>query len=108
MDEQTINDGKILAIVSYLTFIGLLIALFSNLEKKNPFVFFHCRQMLGLIIMLVASNVIEKYIHSWTGTLLGTITLVSWIFALVTAIMGKAQALPIIGDWFQQWFKNLQ
>ena len=108
MDKQAIKKGKTLAIVSYFTFIGLIIALFSNLEKKNPFVFFHCRQMLGLIIMLIASNVIEKYIHSWTGTVLGTITLVAWIFGLVTAIQGKAQPLPLIGDQFQHWFKNLQ
>ena len=109
MNQQTIEQGKTLAIVSYLTFIGLIIALFSNLEKKkNPFIFFHCRQMLGLIIMLIVSNVIEKYIHSWAGTILETITVIAWVFGLVTAIQGKAQALPLIGDQFQQWFKNLK
>lgn len=41
--EETIKQGKTLAIVSYFTFIGVLIALILNLEKKNPFTAFHIR-----------------------------------------------------------------
>ena len=53
MNQNEITEGKTLAVVSYFTFIGLIIAMIMNLEKKNAFVHFHCRQMLGLILMLI-------------------------------------------------------
>lgn len=107
MDQQTIDEGKTLGIVSYLTFFGTIIAIFFNLEKKNPFTNFHIRQMLGLIIMLISSNVIEKYVNSWLGTILWAITFLSWIYAIFYAIKGETKLIPYIGERFQQWFKNL-
>ena len=35
MTEQEIEDGKGLAIISYLTIIGTIIAYFMNNDKKN-------------------------------------------------------------------------
>ena len=107
MDNQTIEEGKTLAIVSYLTFIGTLIAIFLNLEKKNPFTNFHIRQMVGLILMLLVSNIIEKYVNSWFGTILWVITFVSWLYSFYYSIKGEARLIPVLGEKFQEWFANL-
>lgn len=107
MDQHTIEEGKTLAIVSYLTFIGTLIAIFLNLEKKNRFTNFHIRQMVGLILMLIVSNVVERYVHSWTGTMLWFFTFASWLYALIYAFQGEAKAIPIVGEKFQEWFAKL-
>lgn len=107
MTEQTIQEGKTLAIVSYFTFVGLIIAIFMNLEKKNAFIFFHIRQMLGLIIMLIVSNVVEAYVNSWLGTILWGVTFVSWIYGLYCAIKGEVRPIPYVGTLFQDWFKNI-
>ena len=37
MTQQDIDEGKGLAIVSYLAIIGIIIAYFMNSDKKNPF-----------------------------------------------------------------------
>ena len=108
MTTEQIKDGKTLAIVSYFTFIGLIIAIIMNLEKKNPFVNFHARQMLGLILMLIFSNICEKYVHTWLGSGFWAITFIFWIIGLVYAIQGEAKTLPVLGETFQKWFKNLQ
>lgn len=107
MTEQTIQDGKTLAIVSYLTFVGLIIAIIMNLEKKNPFTFFHVRQMLGLIIMLIFSNIVEAYVNSWLGTIFWIITFVCWLFGLFYAFKGEAKSIPVLGEKFQEWFRNI-
>lgn len=107
MNQHTIKSGKTLAILSYFTFVGALIALFINLEKKNPFTSFHIRQMIGLIMMLVFSNIIERFVNSWTGTILGTITVFCWVYALVFAIKGETKLIPYVGEKFQLWFANL-
>jgi len=105
--EETIKQGKTLAIVSYFTFVGVLIALIMNLEKKNPFTAFHIRQMFGLIIMLIVSNVTEKYMDSWLGTILWFITFACWLFGLYHAFQGKYKEIPYIGSKFQEWFRNI-
>ena len=107
MDKQTIEDGKTLAIVSYFTFIGLIIAIIMNLEKKNPFTTFHIRQMLGLIIMLIFSNVVEKYVNSWLGTAFWGFTFISWLYGMYWASRGKNEPIPILGPMFQDWFRNI-
>ncbi|MCF6294525.1 MAG: hypothetical protein L3J25_02400 [Flavobacteriaceae bacterium] len=105
--QETIQQGKTLAIVSYFTFVGLLIAIILNLEKKNPFTSFHIRQMFGLIIMLIVSNVTEKYIDSWLGTIFWIITFVSWLYGLFYALQGKYKEIPYLGSKFQEWFRNI-
>ena len=49
--DTVVKEGKTLAVVCYFTFIGLLIGITMNMEKRNEFVFFHARQMIGLLIM---------------------------------------------------------
>ncbi|WP_044398021.1 hypothetical protein [Lacinutrix sp. Hel_I_90] len=107
MNQHTIEEGKSLAILSYFTFIGTLIALFMNLERKNPFTNFHIRQMIGLIIMLIVSNVVERFVNSWAGTILWIITFSCWLYALIYAIKGEMKLIPVLGEKFQEWFINL-
>jgi uncharacterized membrane protein len=103
-----IQQGKGLAILSYFTFIGLLIAMVMNIEKKNPFTSFHIRQMFGLIIMLIISNVTEKYVDSWLGTAFWFITFICWLHGLYHAIQGEYKEIPYVGAKFQEWFRNIR
>lgn len=107
MTNQDIQEGKTLAIVSYFTFVGLIIAIIQNLNKKNPFTAFHSRQMLGLILLLIFSNVTEKYVNSWLGTLFWFATFIFWVFGLINAINGEAKLAPFFGKLFQDWFSNV-
>lgn len=107
MKNPTISAGKTLAIICYLTFIGLIIAIIMNLEKRNAFVFFHIRQMLGLILLLIFSNLVERYVNSLLGTAFWIITFSGWVIALISAINGQYKPLPVFGEKFQEWFKNI-
>lgn len=107
MKQTVIKEGKTLAIISYLTFIGLIIAIIMNLEKRNPFTLFHIRQMLGLMIMLIFSNLVEQYVNSLLGTAFWIITFACWLFALFYAIKEEYKLIPVLGEKFQEWFKNI-
>jgi len=108
MNNKTIEEGKNLAIVSYLTFIGLIISIIMNRETHNPFTSFHNRQMLGLLIMLFVSNLVEKYLDSLGGTLCWMITAFCWFYSFYYVIKGEAKLIPYIGDYFQDWFRNVR
>jgi len=97
--QQEIDEGKGLAGVAYLTFIGFLVALIAG--KENRFVMYHVQQALILYLVLTAGSFLA--IIPFLGCL---VILVVWVFAIVCVIIGatngfggKVVPLPIIGQW---------
>jgi uncharacterized membrane protein len=108
MGQDDIKAGKTLAIINYISPLGFLIAVTMNQEKRNPYIFFHARQMGGLILMVGFSNLCEKFVNSWLGTGLWFITFFGWLYCLAYAIKGEYKLLPVLGQYFQDWFRNLK
>lgn len=108
MIEKDIEEGKTLAIVSYLAIIGIIIAYFSNNDKKNPFTSFHIRQSIGLWLMFHMLGFVASSFDSW-GVSSGFYLFfcVLFLYGLIGAISGKTQAVPVLGDLFQKWFANI-
>ena len=106
--ENNIEQGKQTAIVSYLTFIGTVIAIFMNNESKNTFASFHIRQSLGIFISWFAVSYFVGYFNNWgvsSGFFLFIFIL--WIYGFVGAIQGEQKLVPIVGEFYQKLFKNL-
>ena len=109
MDNNTIKEGKTLALVAYLTIIGMLIAYFMNQEKHNQFIAFHARQSLGLWLLYFVLGYIVSGFDNWTLTYSFWIFFsVLFIYGLVGALSGKPNKLPIVGELFQNMFKSLK
>jgi len=103
------EEGKTIAIISYITWIGLLIAFIMNNEKKNEFARFHIRQSLMLVLAGIALGIIFAIpILGWIAGFVGWIALfVFWIMGLIGAVNGEKKEVPIIGKYAQDWFKGL-
>ena len=107
MTEEDINNGKTIAIISYLTIIGTLIAYFMNVEKKNTFAGFHLRQALGLWLTYAAIGLIVSQFDSWLASIGFYIFFaVLFIYGFGNAISGKAQTVPLLGEYYQKWFSS--
>lgn len=98
-----------IAIVAYLTIIGLLAAFIINKEKKEPFAAYHIKQSLGLALCGIALFVVGMVpILGWIASFFGSLFLLYlWIMGLMNAINGKAKPVPFLGDKFMEWFKNI-
>ena len=108
MTEQDIDKGKGLAIISYLTIIGTIIAFFMNNDKKNAFTSFHVRQALGLWLTYFVLAWVVSAVDSWFATLgFWVFFSVLFIYAFMNAISGKAQEIPLVGAFYQNIFSNL-
>lgn len=108
MTQQDIQDGKGLAIVSYLGIIGIIIAYFMNNDKKNPFISFNVRQSLGLWIMFHLFALIASSFDSWMITSAFYLCFaILIIYALINVVSGKTQTVPLVGDFFQRIFSNV-
>lgn len=108
MDKNTINEGRAIAIISYILIIGVLIALSMNSENKNRFASFHIRQGLGLTLTFIILGVSISFFDSiYVAASMWIFISVLSIYGLFTAALGKTTAIPLLGHLFQKTFKSL-
>ncbi|WP_340063077.1 hypothetical protein [Ascidiimonas aurantiaca] len=106
MENVTYKEGRTTAIISYITIIGCLIALFMNLEPKNPFARFHIRQALGIHILFYALGFLISQFDSWLiSSAFYVFIIVLWGYGFIGALQCKKTQIPFLGEKFQQWFK---
>lgn len=103
-----INKGKNIAIISYLTIIGSIIAILMNNENKSEFASYHIRQALGINLMYLLLSYIVGGFDSWMISISFWIFMFAlWIYGFIGAINGEKKESPIVGKLFQNIFKNL-
>ncbi len=102
MDQSTIEEGKTMAIISYITLIGTLIAFIMNNGKQNEFAKFHIGQALRAWLAGIVIGIIAGILIGITGIgLLGYLRYAGMVLAimgLLNAINGKVEKIPLVGD----------
>ncbi|HEY9178739.1 MAG TPA: hypothetical protein VIN07_13665 [Flavipsychrobacter sp.] len=106
------TSPKTVAVVAYITFIGWLISyLFLYPKQKDELGAFHLRQSLGLYLCGLVLSILNRGFASgmmWgVGNVVGVILFVFWLMGLISAINGQLKPLPLVGEYFQRWFRNL-
>jgi len=106
MDAKEVEEGKVLAIVSYI--IGI-VALIPLIQRNNAFSLYHAKQVLILMIAAAALAVVN--VIPCIGQIICAIgmvfLLVLDIMGLINAINGKAKPIPILGKLALDWFKGM-
>ncbi len=102
------TDPKVVGILSYITFVGWIIALVLN-NPKSEHGSFHVRQSLGIWLLIIVSGfVLIIPILGWIAGLAGYVLgFVMWIMGLISAVNGEKKEVPVLGAKFQEWFKTL-
>ena len=125
MEETTNNavpaqdSGKTVAILSYITLIGLIVAFVMNGEQKNKSELgaFHLRQALGIYLtsfsMMIASFILVFIpIIGWIIAILIYLcyfgVFVFWILGLIGAVNGERKAVPLLGAFYQNLLKDIK
>ncbi|SEA34816.1 DUF4870 domain-containing protein [Psychroflexus halocasei] len=108
-DTEISLEAKTIAIISYITLIGLIIAFVMNNDKKADFSTYHIKQALGIGLTGLALGVVGMIpILGWIASFLGTIALIYlWIMGLVNAVNAKKKPVPWLGKKYEEWFKNI-
>lgn len=95
-------DGKTKAIVAHITLIGWIVALVVNMNDKDEFASYYIRQNLGLNLLGIILTFIPV-----VGWILSIVVFVFWIMSLIGAIQGEKKEVPVVGNYFQEWFKTM-
>ena len=123
MQTENINtnnstmDGKSIAIISYLTIIGWIIAYVMHGNNRSQLGAFHLRQSLflmlsGFTIAIAQSIFFLIPILGWIISILLYFVLlglfVLWIIGLIAAINGEEKEVPVLGKKAQELLKGIQ
>ena len=108
-NTPAVEEGKTMAIISYLWIIGLIIAFVMNNEKKNEFASYHIKQSLGLsLTWLVLSFINVIPILGWLVFIVASFVLLyMWIMGFMNAVNLKEKPVPLLGEKYLEWFKNI-
>lgn len=121
MENQTTNvapqdNGKTIAIVSYLFWLGWIIALVLNNGNKTSLGSYHIRQSLMLHVAIIALGLIS-FICAFIPVIGHMVAIVCWIadialfvlwiIGLINAVNGQEKPIPVIGDKANDLFKGV-
>jgi uncharacterized membrane protein len=109
MEQQTpppSSNAQLLAVISYLTLIGWIIAFVLYQNDKSEIAIYHLRQSLGLLIIGVIGWVI--FWIPIIGWLAAIFLFVLWLMGLIYAAQGEMKPVPLLGKFFQDIFKGIQ
>ena len=114
---QTVDDGKTVAIISYLSIIGWIIAYVMYGNNKTQLGAYHLRQTIALFVVGILTWVVQMFlifipVIGWIiGIFLNFVYLllfVLWIIGFIAAINGQEKPMPVIGKKAQEWFKGIK
>ncbi|WPO77373.1 hypothetical protein [Flavobacterium sp. KACC 22761] len=106
--NNTVEEGKSIAITSYILIVGVLIAMSMNSENKNSFASFHIRQAAGISITFVSLALIVSNFDSFYITFPMWICVsVLWTYGIFSAIQGQTRPMPLVGGLYQKLLKNI-
>ena len=93
------NYRNIFAAISYVTWVGFLIALVAS-DRSDRFVAHHRNQALVLNIVSVVGGVLRviPILGSIAAGIVELAVLVFWIMGIARALRGSMEPLPFIGD----------
>jgi len=106
------TEDSTVAILSYLTPIGFIIAIVMHGSKKTKLGSYHLRQSLGLLLTFIASWPISMALVfipflGWACNLVIMFGLLAiWVMGLIAAASGQQKPVPLLGEQYQKWFAN--
>lgn len=96
------NQQRTIAIIAHLTIVGWVIAMVMNSQKRGEFAGFYIRQCLGLHALAAIGG-----LFSGVVLIFSAVFIILLILSLIGAINDRKSPSPLIGNYFQDWFKGL-
>ncbi len=109
------KEDTTVALLSYLTIIGFVVAIVLHSSKKTALGAFHLRQTLGLFItalviwipcMIISMIPVVNLVMFILGPAVMVGLFVLWIMGFIAAINGQQKLMPVVGEYYQKWFAN--
>ncbi len=101
-DPKNPDSGKTVAILAHITFIGWIVAIIMNSSNKTELGSYYIRQTLGIYLIFFVLSFIPV-----VGCFTWILALVLIVMSVINAANEKMVPTPLVGEYFQDWFKSL-
>jgi uncharacterized membrane protein len=115
-----VAEDRTVAILSYLTIFGFIVAIVMHSSKKTALGSFHLRQTLGLYILAIGvwiAAMVMFFVLAFIPVLGPIVAFLLWaalfaagifalIYGLIGAIKGETKPIPVIGPPIQKHLAN--
>lgn len=107
------TEDRTVAILTYITIIGFIIAIVMHNGKKTALGAFHLRQGLGLFLtgiviwipcMIIGFIPVLNLVTLVLWPLIMISLFVLWLMGLIAAVNGQQKPMPVVGEHYQKWF----
>jgi uncharacterized membrane protein len=107
------TEDRTVAILTYITIIGFIIAIVMHSSKKTTLGAFHLRQGLGLFVtglviwipgIIISLIPFVNFLMIIIWPLVGISLFVLWVMGLIAAVNGQQKPMPVMGEHYQKWF----
>ena len=108
------TDPKTIALVSYLTWIGWIVAIVMHGSNKSQLGAYHLRQSLLLHILAIICYFLQIMLLfipfiGWAIIFLLWAALIAlWVLGLIAAVNGQEKPIPVIGGLAQSMFSGIK
>lgn len=117
---QSAPEDRTVAILSYITIIGFVVAIVMHSSKKTALGAFHLRQVLGLIVAGFAISIaagITGFVLAFIPVVGPILLMILWpilmvggfvivIMGLLSALKGEMKPVPLVGEPIQKYLTN--
>jgi len=109
------TEDRTVAILTYITLIGFIVAIVMHGSKKTALGTFHLRQGLGLFLtglglwipcLIISFIPFVNLLMIVVWPVLGLSLFALWVLGLIGAVNGQQKPLPVVGEYYQKWFAN--
>jgi|SRR5690554_5270225 len=106
--KATSNSGKIIALIAYFFLFGWFIALVLNHSNRTELGSFHVRQSFGIMCLATLLFIFVGFMNIFVLSLIAILAMmVLWFLGVASAVQGNYQTVPLVGEYFQKWFRSL-
>ena len=112
-DAET-EQGKLMAILSYVPLVGLIVSIIVLVQRNNSFSLYHAKQALTLMIagfaMSVVLNILTLMMHfiMYVSLLFSLGVIALMVLGILNAAAKKVQPLPVTGPLADKLFGSIQ
>ena len=105
MSAENLKQSRNYAILSYMTILGMFVAIILN-KDKNEYVNFHIRQSLGthIIFLLAVVCILTSLI---LALIVYFLFIVLWVFGVIAAMHNSTKPIPLLGEKLQKLFSKI-